>query len=103
MFPEGLIYGENGFGTPVTHSIYTLLASDSMDEEVLVAPQGFTGDENKGDVAVFHIVPQTVPHTRNKDSYPDLLRTSSDFLGPLGTLRKGTSWQSSFQNGRVAS
>jgi hypothetical protein len=42
MFPEGLSYGETGFGTPVTHSIYTLLASDSMDEEVLVAPQGFS-------------------------------------------------------------
>jgi hypothetical protein len=41
MFPEGLPYGETGFGTPVTHSIYTLLSSDSVDEEVLVAPQGF--------------------------------------------------------------
>ena len=41
MFPEGLVYGEAGFGTPITHSIYTLLASDSLDESRLVAPQGF--------------------------------------------------------------
>ena len=41
MFPEGLQYGESGFGTPVAHSIYALLASDSMAEETLVAPQGF--------------------------------------------------------------
>jgi site-specific DNA recombinase len=41
MFPEGLQYGESGFGTPVTHSIYTLLAMDSGDESRLVAPQGF--------------------------------------------------------------
>jgi hypothetical protein len=41
MFPEGLSFDKTGFGTPVTHSIYTLLASDSMDEAVLVAPQGF--------------------------------------------------------------
>jgi hypothetical protein len=41
MFPEGLPYGETGFGTAVTHSIYTLLASDPMDESRLVAPQGF--------------------------------------------------------------
>jgi site-specific DNA recombinase len=44
MFPEGLPYGGrgvDGFGTPVTHSIYTLLAGDLVDEETLVAPQGF--------------------------------------------------------------
>jgi hypothetical protein len=41
MFPEGLSFDKKGFGTPVTHSIYKLLASDSVDEAVLVAPQGF--------------------------------------------------------------
>jgi hypothetical protein len=36
---------------------------------------------------VFHRFPQTVPHTRNKDSYPDLLHTSLDFLDYLaGTV-----------------
>jgi len=37
----------------------------------LVAPQGFTDDENKGDMSVFHIILHAVPHTRNKDSHPD--------------------------------
>ena len=41
MFPEGLVYGSEGFGTPLTHSIYTLLASNSLDEAVLVGPEGF--------------------------------------------------------------
>ena len=41
MFPEGLSYERTGFGTPLTRSIYTLLASDSTDESRLVAPQGF--------------------------------------------------------------
>jgi Reverse transcriptase (RNA-dependent DNA polymerase) len=54
MFPEGLVYGETGFGTPVTHSIYTLLASDSMDESRLVAPQGFRRIANKRVLRVSH-------------------------------------------------
>jgi site-specific DNA recombinase len=41
MFPDGLASSKNGFGTPVTHSIYTLLCADSVDESRLVAPQGF--------------------------------------------------------------
>jgi site-specific DNA recombinase len=41
VFPEGLIFDGRGFGTPVTHSIYTLLGDDSLNEEFLVAPQGF--------------------------------------------------------------
>jgi hypothetical protein len=48
----------------------------------LVAPQGFTTNENKGDIMVFHSIPHAIPHTRNKDSYLDLLRTS--FWGNLG-------------------
>jgi hypothetical protein len=76
MFPDGLAYSENGFGTPVTHSIYTLLAADLVDESRLVAPQGFTGVANKGDVTVFHSVPHVIPRTRNKDSYSDSTRTS---------------------------
>jgi len=32
MFTEGVFYGKTGFGTPATHSIYTLLSSDLMDE-----------------------------------------------------------------------
>jgi hypothetical protein len=41
MFPNGLAYSKNGFATPATHSIYTMLAMDSLDESLLVAPQGF--------------------------------------------------------------
>jgi hypothetical protein len=47
MFPGGVPYGESGFGTPVTHSIYTLLASDLIAESALVAPQGIASVDNK--------------------------------------------------------
>ena len=50
MFPEGLIFEKTGFGTPVTHSIYTLLGDDSVSEHDLVAPQGFIDIENKEDM-----------------------------------------------------
>ena len=67
------------------------------------SPQGFTGYETKGDRTVFHSVPHAVPHSRNEDSYPDLLRNSSDFFGPLAHLRKKhivldlpREWQSGF-------
>jgi site-specific DNA recombinase len=33
IFPNGLSYSKNGFGTPVTHSIYSLLGEDSGDEK----------------------------------------------------------------------
>lgn len=58
MFPEGLTYSDDSFGTPVTHSIYTLLASDSMDESTLVAPQGFTSDVIAGFSGDFLAIPQ---------------------------------------------
>jgi protein ImuB len=48
----------------------------------VATPQGFTTNENKGDIMVFHSIPHAIPHTRNKDSYLDLLRTS--FWGNLG-------------------
>lgn len=41
IFPQGVLAEKTGIGTPVTHSIYTLLADDSVEESVLVAPQGF--------------------------------------------------------------
>ncbi len=41
MFPLGLTWEKGGFGTPVTHCLYMLLADDSVPETVLVAPQGF--------------------------------------------------------------
>ena len=50
--------------------------------QVFGCPQGFTTNENKGDITVFHSIPHAIPHTRNKDSYLDLLRTS--FWGNLG-------------------
>jgi hypothetical protein len=49
LFPDGLRWSNGSFGRPQTHSIYTLLASDTVDAGALVAPQGFTSDENKGD------------------------------------------------------
>ena len=54
----------------------------------LVAPQGFTGDENKEDIKVFHIYPHTIPHSQNKNSYPDSSCTLPHFLAPLRTLAK---------------
>ena len=41
VFPNGISWQENGFGTPVTHSLYTLLSLDSLPDSELVAPQGF--------------------------------------------------------------
>ena len=41
VFPDGLIWQDGGFGTPATHSIYSLLGGDAVTDEVLVAPQGF--------------------------------------------------------------
>ena len=41
MFPLGLTWGNGGFGAPVTHCLYPLLADDSVPETDLVAPQGF--------------------------------------------------------------
>jgi hypothetical protein len=48
MFPNGLEYRKSDFGTPVTHSIYSLLGEDSRDESRL-GPQGFINAKNKGD------------------------------------------------------
>jgi hypothetical protein len=62
----------------------------------LVAPQGFTDFENKGDMTVFHSDPHAIPHSQNKDSYPDLRRTSSDFFGPVGTAT--ASWEISLMS-----
>ena len=41
VFPKGLVWERSGFGTPLTHLIFTLLASNSLSDVVLVAPQGF--------------------------------------------------------------
>ena len=40
LFPDGLTYSKDGFGTPVTHSIYSLLGDDSVLEEGLVGREG---------------------------------------------------------------
>ena len=37
----GDVFDKSTFGIPVTHSIYMLVVSDSVDAAVLVAPQGF--------------------------------------------------------------
>ena len=41
VFPKGVSWEEDGFLEPVTHSLYTLLGSDSLTDSLLVAPQGF--------------------------------------------------------------
>ena len=40
IFPNGLSMSEKGFGTPLTHSLYTLLSENSVNETELVAPPG---------------------------------------------------------------
>jgi len=50
VFPNGLTWQKTGFGTPVMHSIYSLLGDDSIDDEVLVAPQGFEPFEMEQDM-----------------------------------------------------
>jgi hypothetical protein len=52
--PRRLVLWQTGFGTPVTHSIYTLLASDFVDESTLVAPQGSVDIANKQDLGFFN-------------------------------------------------
>jgi site-specific DNA recombinase len=45
IFPEGIVLSKDGFGdrfgTPVTHSIYTLLADESVGEGEVVRPERF--------------------------------------------------------------
>jgi site-specific DNA recombinase len=41
IFPNGVILGIDGRWNTVTHTLYTLLADDTLQNEVLVAPQGF--------------------------------------------------------------
>jgi len=53
IFPMGVAFDKTGFGTPVTHSIYTLLGDESVSDSVLVAPQGFMLAENKRDSLFF--------------------------------------------------
>jgi len=49
MFTEGVFYGKTGFGTPATHSIYTFLSSDLMDESTWLY-QELVEIENKQDI-----------------------------------------------------
>ena len=41
LFPHGLTWTEEGFGTPVTHSIYSYLGDDSISESGLEHRMGF--------------------------------------------------------------
>ena len=41
IFPEGIFFTEAGFGTPVTHSVYTLLADSNVEEGGMVRPRRF--------------------------------------------------------------
>lgn len=62
LFPNGLIFEKSSFGTPVTHSIYTLLVSDSVDEAVLVAPRDSEAVKINEIQKYFATVPLSVPH-----------------------------------------
>ena len=41
IFPKGVIWSSEGFGTPETHSIFSLLPAYEAEEPVLVGPEGF--------------------------------------------------------------
>jgi len=41
IFPEGLTFSNSGFGTPLTHSIFKLLADESVEEREVVRPERF--------------------------------------------------------------
>lgn len=41
IFPRGVIWSSEGFGTPETHSIFSLLQAYETEEPVLVGPEGF--------------------------------------------------------------
>jgi hypothetical protein len=41
IFPEGIFFTDEGFGTPVTHSIYMLLTDSNIEEEEVVRPRRF--------------------------------------------------------------
>lgn len=47
-------------------------------------PQGFMGYETKGDITVFNSYPHTLPHSRNKNSYPDCRVRFRTFSGAFG-------------------
>jgi hypothetical protein len=71
MFPEGLPYGETGLGIQVTHSIYTHLTRDLVDEATLVAPQGFNNVENAADTWYFSDCTHIDTHTK-KSIHPSI-------------------------------
>ena len=41
IFPKGIIFSKRSFGTPLTHSIYTLLADERVEEREVVRPERF--------------------------------------------------------------
>jgi hypothetical protein len=41
IFPKGIKCSKVGFGTAVTHSLYSMLADDSVTAEHLASPTGF--------------------------------------------------------------
>jgi hypothetical protein len=50
---------------------------------VLVAPQGFTHIESKGDSTVFHNDPQSIPHTEKWNSQTDFAAHLVALMFPL--------------------
>ena len=41
IFPKGIVWSSEGFGTPVTHSIFSLLTAQEQPDSLLVGPEGF--------------------------------------------------------------
>jgi hypothetical protein len=61
IFPYGIKWDGSSFGTPVTHSFFTLLADATATNAVLVAPQGTICLQNKGDSEFSTAIPRNVP------------------------------------------
>jgi hypothetical protein len=77
--------GKTGFGTPVIHSIYALFTSDSVDEEVMVAPQGFEPFEMEQVMTKLAEDAHMDAHTSKKYLMLDFSCPPSHFLGPFRT------------------
>ncbi len=77
IFPSGLVLDKTGVGTPVTHSIYTLLADDSADEVLYwLPPRDSQVIESNNDMGICPISTHRKLHRKKYISHPDSNCTS---------------------------